>query len=177
MTGKITVVRSPEFRAMRWKVDVLIDGVTVGTLKRGGQLTHQMPDGDHQLQAVVDQNKKSPRRKVTIGAEGGEDGATYYVSVISERAAFVRSPTKAADWLVLTTDGSVNNANGATTAATETRLRLALTVAVLAVFVVNQVAPRGSTLKQATYLLWIGGGLVLGVLIVRHFRHLYRSPR
>ena len=62
MTANITVVRSPEVRGWRIRLDVVVDGTVVGALRRGGTLVHEVPAGEHQVQAVWDNSRKSPLR-------------------------------------------------------------------------------------------------------------------
>lgn len=173
MSAHIRIVRSPEIRGYRVPLDILVDGTVVGTLRRGQELVHEVVPGEHQLQAVWKSDRTSPLQQVAVH-DG--DSETRYVSFVSERAHYVRSPTEANDWLLLTADGTRNNANGAKKAPCETRLRLALTLLAVVGFVINLVASAGSTLKYVSYIVWMTSGLVAFVLIIRHFRRLYRSP-
>jgi len=60
---------------------------------------------------IRDDKHTGPRRAVDV-SDG--DHLTLYASLISERAADVRSPTRPSDYIILTTDGSIsNNADGA----------------------------------------------------------------
>jgi len=173
MTANITVVRSPEVRGWRIRLDVVVDGTVVGALRRGGTLVHEVPAGEHQVQAVWDSSRRSPLWRVTL--HDGES-ETLYLSFISERAHYVRSPTKATDWLLLTPDGTLNNANGAQRPPLETRIRIALTALATVAFVVNLVASHGTTLKTAGCIVYTVSGLLSFVLLMRHFHRLYRSP-
>lgn len=173
MTANITVVRSPEVRGMRIRLDVVVDGTIVGALRRGETLVHEVLAGEHQVQAMWDSSRKSPLRRVTL--QDGES-ETLYVSFVSERAHYVRSPTKATDWLILAPDGTLNNANGARRPPLETRVRLALTALAMVAFVVNLFAAHGTTLKTDSFILYTVSGLLAFVLLMRHFHRLYRSP-
>jgi len=169
VSAQITVVRSADIRGARIPLEVLVDGTAVGSLRRGKTLVHEVADGAHTVQAVWKSDRKSPRRTVT--AQDG-DAETLYLGFVSERAAYLRSPTREADWLVLSTDPAAL----ALHTPQETRVRMVLTAVSLLAYVLNLIAPAGSTLKLVTYVVWIVGILVVGVMLVRHFGQLYRSP-
>jgi len=66
--------------------------------------------GQHTVMVIRDDKHTGPRRAVDV-SDG--DHLTLYASLISERAADVRSPTRPSDYIILTTDGSIsNNADG-----------------------------------------------------------------
>lgn len=173
MSAKITVVRSAELRGRHGTYEVMLDGSSVGALQRGESLTREVAGGEHAVVVTRDDKHTSPRRAVDV-ADG--EHLTLYASLISERAAYVRSPTRPSDYIVLTTDGSLSNADGATGAPRETRARVALTVLGLIALVAGFVAPSGP-LKQAAFVVFFVATAVGFYLTVRHMRHLYRSPR
>ncbi len=173
MSTKITVTRSPELRGRHGSYDVAIDNNHVGALARGESLTHEVTAGEHTVQATRDDKHTSPRRKVTLA---DEEHLTLYASLISERADYVGSPTKPSDYIILTPDGTLNNANGAQRPPLETRIRVALTALSAVAFVVNLVASHGTTLKTDSFIIYTVGGLLAFVLLMRHFHRLYRSP-
>ena len=173
MGASITVTRSPELRGRQGTYEVSIDGTAVGALERGQSLTHPVPAGEHSVQVTRDVQHTSPRQTVAIA---DDEQITLYVSFISERAAYVRSPTKASDYLILTTDGSVSNADGTMVVPRETRARGALIVLGLIALVVGFVTPSGPV-KQAAFAVFFIATAVGFYLTVRHMRHLYRSFR
>jgi len=173
VSAKITVVRSPELRGRHGTYEVVIDDSTVGALQRGESLTREVAGGEHAVVVIRDDKHTSPRR--TVDATDG-DHLTLYASLISERAAYVRSPTRPSDYIVLTTDGSISNADGAARTPRETRARVALAVLGLIALVEGVVAPSGP-LKEAGFAVFFVATAVGFYLTVRHLRHIYRSPR
>lgn len=173
MSAQITVTRSPELRGRHGTYDIAIDGTSIGSLHRGQSVTHQVAAGEHTVTVTRDAQHSSPRHRLTVT---DDDHVTLYASFISERAAYVRSPTKPSDYIVLTTDGSISNADGTAATPRETRTRIALLAVALLALVVSLTAPPGP-LKQISYILWITATAVGFVLLIRHMRHLYRSPR
>jgi hypothetical protein len=173
MSAKITVTRSPELRGRHGSYDVAINNNHVGALARGESLTHEVAAGEHTVQATRDDKHTSPRHKVTLA---DEEHLTLYASLISERADYVRSPTKPSDYIILTTDGSLSNGDGTAKTPRETQARLALIVVGFVALAINIASPPG-VVKQVSYVVWIASALIGFVLAVRLMRHLYRSPR
>lgn len=173
MSATITVVRSAELRGRHGTYEVMMDGSSVGALQRGESLTREVAGGEHAVAVTRDDKHTSPRRIVDV-ADG--DHLTLYASLISERAAYVRSPTRPSDYIVLTTDGSISNADGAARTPRETRARVALTVLGPIALVAGVVAPSGPV-KEAGFAVFIIATAVGFFLTARHLRHTYRSPR
>lgn len=99
-----------------------------------------------------------------------------YTAHVTERAHFLRSPTKATDWLVLTTDAD-SEAIVSGLPSWQDRVSLVLVVVISALFVVNLLAPRGSLLKSICSVLWIVVLVLDAPLLYRRFRRNYRSPQ
>jgi len=173
VSAKITVVRAAELRGRHGTYDVTVDGSSVGALKRSESLTREVAGGEHDVVVTRDDKHTSPHLAVDV-ADG--EHLTLYASLISERAAYVRSPTRPSDHIVLTTDGSLNNADGTTGAPREARARVTLTVLGLLALVAGFVAPSGP-LKHTAFVVFTVATAVGFYLTVRHMRHLYRSPR
>ena len=171
MGSSITVTRAPELRGRQGTYEVTIDGIAVGSLERRQSVTHSVPTGNHTVQVNRDAQHTSTRQSVTVA---DDEQMTLYVSFISERAAYVRSPTKPSDWLVLTTDGSLGNADGSTPPR-ELRARGALVVLGLIALVLGLLAPAGPV-KTTAFAVFFIATAVGFYLTVRRMRHLYRSP-
>lgn len=87
----------------------------------------------------------------------------------------MRSPTRPSDYIILTTDGSIGNADGAARTSRETQARLTLTAISFVALIVVIAAPRG-VVKQVAYIVFAVTALAAFVLVIRYMRHLYRSP-
>lgn len=170
MGATITVVRSAELRGRHGTYTVSIDGSAAGQLERGQTLSHQVGAGQHTVSVVRDAQHTSPTRKLNL-ADG--DHVTLHVSFISERAAYVRSPTRPSDHLVLSTEPPEEST---TAIPAHARTRLLLLAVGFAALAVGLLAPAGSV-KQVGYAVWVVAVAVGFVLVVPHMRHLYRSPR
>ena len=89
MNEKITVVRSKELRGRHGTYDVIIDGSSVGALQRGESITRDVATGEHTVLISRDDKHTSPQQTIQLAAD---EHITLYASLISERAAYVRSP-------------------------------------------------------------------------------------
>lgn len=152
---------------------MLVDDASIGHLERGESVTHDVAAGPHTVTVVRDEKHASPRRAVEV-SEG--EHLTLYASLISERAAYVRSPTRPSDHIVLTDDQSVGTADGSGTPPAETRVRLVSTVLAPLALVVGFVAP-GGPVKVAGFIVFVVATAVAFYLTVRHMRGTYRSPK
>lgn len=170
MSATITIVRSAELRGRQGTYDVAIDTVSVGTLQRGQSLSHEVPAGQHTVKVTRDEQHTSPTKTVDL-ADG--EGLTLHVGLLSERAAYLRSPIRPSDHLVLTTDAPPDSD---TPVPAEARVRLVLLALGFAALAISLVAPAGPV-KRISYAVWIVAVVVGFILVVRHMRRLYKSPR
>ena len=174
MGASITVNRSPELRGRQGTYEVTIDDDdVVGTLDRGQPITHPVDAWKHTVQVVRDPQHTSPRQQVDVE---DDQQLVLYASYIYERASYVRSPTRPSDHLVVTTDGSISNGDGTAGTPQETRARQVLLAVAVIGFFAARLVPNGPV-RTTLQLISIVAVVVGFVLLMRHFRHLYSSPR
>lgn len=125
------------------------------------------------MQVTRDAQHTSPRQKVTVT---DNEQIALYASFISERADYVRSPTKPSDWLILTTDATISNGDGTTATPPEARTRYILLTVSFVALIITFVGPTGPV-KQAAFAVFFIAAVVAFYLTVRNIRHLHRSPR
>jgi hypothetical protein len=149
--------------------DVIIDGSSAGALHRGESITRDVPTGEHTVLVSRDIKHTSPQQTIDLTAD---EHLTLYASLISERAAYVRSPTRPSDHIILTTDGALNAAG----APRELRARATFAAVGLLALVAGFLVPTGP-IKQAAFAIFIIATAIGFYLTIRRMRHLYRSPR
>lgn len=173
MTAQLTVTRTSALLAARKRFEVTVDGTAAGVLRRGQSTTYQVDAGDHTVQTSYAADRKSPALRVTLAED---ETVTLYTAHVTERAQFLKSPTKPTDWLVLTSDAA-SEALRTEPPVWEERVSLVLAVVMAALILLGLFAPSGSSLKSISSVVLFVVAVLAAPLLYRRFRRNYRSPQ